>query len=210
VKQLNAVKQHIDLTFIKHDMLALIEESKEGVTRVKQIVQDLKDFSRTDQADWQWADLHQGLDSTLNIVWNELKYKAEVIKEYGELPEIECIPSQLNQVFLNLLVNAAHAIETHGTITLRTGVKDQAWVWVEVIDTGKGIAPGQVHKIFDPFYTTKPVGQGTGLGLSLSYNIVKKHHGEIKVKSKPGEGAAFSVLLPLRQADTQARTVQRG
>jgi PAS domain S-box-containing protein len=198
VKQLHLIKQHIDLEFIQQDVRALIEESKEGVTRVKQIVQDLKDFSRADQVDWQWADLHHGLNSTLNIVWNELKYKADVNKEYGELPEIECIPSQLNQVFMNLLVNAAHAIEGHGTISIRTGVEDQARVWVEVADTGKGIAAEHLQKIFDPFFTTKPVGQGTGLGLSLAYGIVEKHNGKLTVKSEVGKGTVFRIILPIR------------
>jgi signal transduction histidine kinase len=167
---------------------------------VKNIVQDLKDFSHVDEAEWQWSDLHHGLDSTLNIVWNELKYKAEVVKEYGAPPEIECIPSQLNQVFMNLLVNAAHAIENRGTITIRTG-HDGDGAWVEITDDGKGIAPEHLERIFDPFFTTKPVGKGTGLGLSLSYGIVKKHKGRIEVDSRPGMGARFRVWLPVRQGE---------
>lgn len=202
LQQMRDVTQRVDLDYIKQDIRALIKESKEGVTRVKHIVQDLKDFSRTDRIDWQWSDLHTGLESTLNIVWNELKYKAEVIKDYGTLPEIECVPSQLNQVFLNLLVNAAHAIETRGTITIRSGVKDNEWVWVDVADTGKGIEPDNLLKIFDPFFTTKPVGQGTGLGLSLSLNIISKHKGQIKVRSEPGNGAVFTVWLPVSQKNS--------
>ncbi|MEW5944004.1 MAG: ATP-binding protein, partial [Pseudomonadota bacterium] len=179
---------------------ALMSESKEGISRVKQIVQNLKDFSHVGAEDeWQWADLHKGLDSTLNIVWNELKYKAEVVKEYGNLPEVECLPSQLNQVFMNLLVNAGHAIEERGVITIRTGVEGEQ-VWVEIADTGKGIAPEHLSKIFDPFFTTKPVGKGTGLGLSLSYSIVQKHQGRIEVHSEVGKGAAFRVWLPQRRA----------
>lgn len=201
LQALRALKEKANLAYLRQDLHDLLAESKEGLDRVKKIVLDLKTFSHVDQAEWQVADLHQGLESTLNIVWNELKYKAEVIKEYGALPEVECIPSQLNQVFMNLMVNAAQAIENHGTITLRTGQTDEQ-VWVEVSDSGKGIAPEHLNRIFDPFFTTKPVGKGTGLGLSLSYGIVKKHHGRIDVDSTPGKGTTFRVWLPLRQATT--------
>jgi signal transduction histidine kinase len=142
------------------------------------------------------------LDSTLSIVNNEIKYKAEVIKEYGAIPEVECLSSQINQVFMNLLVNAAHAIEEHGTITLRTGLQNDE-VWVEVADTGKGIKPEHREKIFDPFFTTKPVGKGTGLGLSLSYGIIQKHHGRIEVHSEVGKGTTFSVCLPVKQPKSE-------
>jgi len=192
-------KDASDLAFIKEDIQSLMGECKEGITRVKKIVQDLKDFSHIDSNDeWQWVDLHQGLDSTLNIVRNELKYKAEIVKQYADLPEVECLPSQLNQVFLNLLVNAGHAIEVRGTITLRSGVADEQ-VWVEIEDSGKGIAPEHLQRIFDPFFTTKPVGTGTGLGLSLSYGIIQKHHGKIEVNSELGRGTRFRVWLPIQQ-----------
>lgn len=198
-EKLKAAREKLDIAFLREDLGNLMSESKDGITRVKQIVQNLKDFSHVDTADeWHLADLHQGLDSTLNIVNNEIKYKAEVVKEYGDLPEVECLPSQLNQVFMNLLVNAAHAIEERGTITIRTGRKGDE-VWVEIADTGKGIAPENLMKIFDPFFTTKPIGQGTGLGLSLSYGIVKKHGGRIEVESEIGRGTTFRVWLPVRQ-----------
>ena len=196
---LAALKKEIDLEYIKGDAPALIAESLDGLQRVKRIVQDLKDFSHVDQDEWLIVDLHSGLNSTLNIIHNELKYKAEVVKEYGNIPDIECRVSQLNQVFMNLLVNAAHAIETHGTITIRTGTEGQDWVWVEVIDTGTGIAPEHVKRIFEPFFTTKPVGQGTGLGLSLAYGIVDKHGGRIEVSSERGRGSTFRVCLPRQQ-----------
>jgi len=162
-------------------------------------VQDLKDFSHVDEADKQWANLERGLDSTLNVARNEIKYKADVVKEYAGIPDIECIPSQLNQVFMNLIVNAAQAIGERGTITVRTGVEQQH-VWVEVCDTGCGIPKDHLARIFDPFYTTKPVGQGTGLGLSLSYGIVQHHHGSIEVTSEPGQGSRFRVTLPIQYA----------
>jgi two-component system NtrC family sensor kinase len=200
--ELQRLKAELSLDFLRKDIPLLMAESKEGISRVSKIVQDLKDFSHVNSSqEWKWADLHQGLNSTLNVVNNEIKYKAEVIKEYGILPEIECLPSEINQVFLNLLVNAAHAIAEgqRGLITLRSGCDNQ-FVWVEVVDTGRGIAPENLKRIFDPFFTTKPIGKGTGLGLSLSYGIVTKHGGSIEVDSKVGIGTTFRVNLPQRQS----------
>jgi signal transduction histidine kinase len=197
---IKAIKAKADITFIKEDVGALMSESREGITRVKKIVQDLKDFSHADsEEEWQLADIRDGMESTLNIVNNEIKYKADVIKEYGDIPDIECLPPQLNQVFMNLFVNAAHAMEEQrGTITIRTGIQDDK-VWVEVKDTGKGIAPENLNRIFDPFFTTKPVGTGTGLGLSVSYSIIKKHHGNIDVSSEVAVGTTFRISLPVKQ-----------
>lgn len=198
---LKAAREKLDIAFLKEDLGDLMRESKDGITRVKDIVQSLKDFSHVDVSDeWHFANLHQGLDSTLNIVNNEIKYKADVVREYGELPDVECLSSQLNQVFMNLLVNAAHAINERGTITVKTGRYGDE-VWVEIGDTGKGISPESLKRIFDPFFTTKPVGQGTGLGLSLSYGIVQKHHGRIEVQSKLGQGTTFRIWLPLAQPE---------
>jgi PAS domain S-box-containing protein len=202
VDEIQRFKEQIDLGYLKNDIRSLLDESREGLTRVKKIILDLKDFSHSGaDEEWKWADLQQGLESTLNIVWNELKYKCEIIKEFGELPPVYCLPSQLNQVFMNLLVNAAHAIEQRGTVTLRSGLEGEE-VWVEIADTGKGIPPENLKRIFDPFFTTKPVGKGTGLGLALSYNIVAKHHGSIEVRSEPGKGATFRVRLPVEQPET--------
>lgn len=198
LERLQAMKNDVELSYLREDIHALIDESAEGVARVKKIVQDLKDFSRQEEAEWQMADLHKGLESTLNIVHNEIKYKAEVVREYGELPLIECIPSQINQVFMNLLVNAAHAIDEKGVIHVRSGTGD-GWVWVEVEDNGAGIPPEHMKHLFEPFFTTKPVGKGTGLGLSISYGIVQKHGGRIELESEPGKGSRFRVWLPQRQ-----------
>jgi PAS domain S-box-containing protein len=194
-QQLEQIKQEIDAAFLREDVGSLLSESLDGLDRVKRIVRDLKDFSHVDSGGRQHANLETGLDSTLNVVWNELKYKAEVVKEYGAVPAIECFPSQLNQVFMNLLVNAAHAIEERGKITLRTGC-DDVHVWVEVEDTGKGIREENLGRIFEPFFTTKAVGKGTGLGLSLSYGIIKKHGGRIEVRSEVGVGTVFRIELP--------------
>lgn len=200
LEQLSALRNELDLDFLKEDIPILIRESKDGIGRVTQIVKDLKNFSRVDNDEqWQWANLQQGIDSTLNIVASELKHKADVIKHYQPLPEIECLASQINQVVMNLVINAAQAMgPERGTITLSNGVEGDR-VWLEVADNGCGIAPHSLQKIFDPFFTTKPVGEGTGLGLSLSYGIVKKHHGDISVSSEVGRGTTFRVVLPIRQ-----------
>ena len=192
-------KARADFDFLQKDIVCLIDESIDGANRVKRIVDNLKDFSRVDTDEWHYANLEKGLDSTLNIVWNEVKYKAEVKHAYAGLPEIECVASQINQVFLNLLVNAAQAIEERGVITLTTGYDDDH-VWVEVTDTGCGIRPEHQGKIFEPFFTTKPVGKGTGLGLSLAYGIVKRHHGRLEVHSEFGTGSCFRLVLPRRRA----------
>ncbi|MEO5765272.1 MAG: ATP-binding protein [Casimicrobiaceae bacterium] len=188
-----------DVPFLREDIRSLLSESRDGLLRVKRIVQDLKDFSRGGAAEsWERVDLHAALDSTLNIVRNELKHKVRIERRYGVVPEIECLPSRLNQVFLNLLVNAGQAIDGQGTVTLTTACNaEEAWVVVE--DTGGGIAPEHRKRIFEPFFTTKPVGQGTGLGLSVSYSIVRKHGGRIEVESAPGKGTRFTVFLPLSQ-----------
>jgi two-component system NtrC family sensor kinase len=204
LQEIRRLKAEIDVEFLREDIGSLLSESLDGLQRVKQIVRDLKDFSHVDKAAREWANLETGLDSTLNVVWNELKYKAKVVKEYGDTPKIECMPSQLNQVFMNLLINAAHAIEEHGQINIRTG-HDETNVWLEVEDTGKGIAPENIGRIFEPFFTTKPIGKGTGLGLSLSYGIVNKHGGRIEVTSEVGKGSMFRVLLP-RNSDDDDKT----
>jgi signal transduction histidine kinase len=201
-QRLARLREEIELDYLEEDIPALMSESKDGIKRVRKIVQDLKDFSHVDaRQQWEIVDLIEGLESTLNIVNNEIKYKADVVKAYGEMPPVECLPNELNQVFMNLLVNAAHAIgdNQRGTITLRTGTAGSE-AWVEVEDNGSGIAPGDLKRIFDPFFTTKPVGKGTGLGLSLSYGIVKKHGGRIEVQSELGRGTTFRVCIPLRAA----------
>jgi two-component system, NtrC family, sensor kinase len=189
-------RQAVELDYLKEDLPQLLDESADGLTRVKKIVQDLKDFSRVDQADWQEADLNAGLESTLNVVRHEVKYKAEVVMALRPLPAVLCLAAQLNQVFMNLIVNASHAIVERGTLTLSSGTQDD-WVWVQVDDTGCGMSDEVRRRIFEPFYTTKDVGKGTGLGLSLSFSIVQKHGGAIQVRSTPGVGSKFRVWVPI-------------
>ena len=199
LERVRRIKQEKDYEFLRTDITQLMNESKEGLNRVAGIVKDLKDFSRPGDAQMQWADIRKGLLSTINIIWNELKYKCTVNKVFNDIPEIWCSPSQLNQVFLNLLVNASHAIADKGEITITTGQHDHE-VFLSIADTGEGIAPENIKRIFDPFFTTKPVGKGTGLGLSLSYSIVQKHRGRIEVSSQPGKGSVFTVWLPIKPA----------
>jgi signal transduction histidine kinase len=202
---LTSLKRDIDIDYLREDVGNLLSESLDGLQRIKRIVQDLKDFSHVSTTELQWANLEEGLESTLNVVWNELKYKAEIIKDYGRLPEIQCIPSQLNQVFMNLLVNAAQSIPDRGTITLRTRQEGES-VYVEISDTGSGIPQQIINRIFDPFFTTKPVGTGTGLGLSITHGIIRKHHGRIDVNSQPGHGTTFRITLPIKQPPAESRS----
>ncbi len=188
-------QQRTDIEFLRTDIVDLLRECVDGLARVRQIVQDLKDFSRVDSGEWQYADLNACFRSTLNVVRNEIKYKAEVEDQLGELPAVMCNAQQINQVLMNLLVNAAHAIESKGRITIRSGV-DGELVWLEVEDNGHGMTADVKRRIFEPFFTTKPVGKGTGLGLSVSYGIVAKHGGHFDVDTAPGRGTRFRLWLP--------------
>jgi two-component system NtrC family sensor kinase len=185
-----------DIAYILSDLDNLVSESVEGAQRVRQIVADLRDFSHINSPQAGPEDLNDLLDKTINVAWNELKYRTKLVREYSDIPAVMCYGGKLAQVFLNLLVNAAQAIEEHGTITIRTG-QDEAFVWVEVSDTGCGIPQENLHRIFDPFFTTKEVGKGTGLGLHLAYTTVQAHEGRIQVQSEPGIGSTFRIELPI-------------
>ncbi len=185
-----------DIEYILGDLDALLSESLEGAHRVRDIVQNLKSFARADDDVMQEANLNEGLEATLRVVWNELKYRIEVVKELGELPLVNCHAGQLNQVFMNLLVNASQAIATKGRIEIRT-VAHGNEVRVRIADTGSGMSPHLLGRIFDPFFTTKEVGKGTGLGLSISHGIVQRHGGRIEVESEEGVGTAFTIVLPV-------------
>jgi len=197
VDKLTELEDEVDLDFIKNDINKLLEQSGQGLERVRKIVLDLSIFTRKENAEnMDLIKIEEVMDSILSIVSNELKYKAELIKEYGDIPLIRGNAQQLGQVFINLLVNAGQAIEEKGKIIIKTYQQD-GYVCIDVSDTGKGIQEENLKKIFDPFFTTKPVGKGTGLGLTVSHEIIKKHGGEIRVKSKIGEGTTFTVMLPL-------------
>ena len=189
-------KKALKIDYITGDLNNLINESLEGADRVKKIVQDLKNFSRVDESEFKTADINSGLESTINIVWNELKYKATLVKEYGDIPLTVCNPGQLNQVFMNMLVNAAHAIEKQGEIRVRTWF-ERGLINITISDSGTGISEENQRRIFEPFFTTKEVGKGTGLGLSIAYDIIKKHNGIMKVDSEVGKGTTFTISIPV-------------
>ncbi len=193
---ISKIEKEMDIDFILEDIPNLIKESLEGAERIKKIVIDLKDFAHPGEQELEYANINRNLESTLNIVWNELKYKATVTKDYGDLPEVRCYPQQLNQVFMNILVNAAQAIEKQGEIRIVTRAVD-GQVEVAISDTGSGIPKENLSKIFDPFFTTREVGKGTGLGLNITYNIIQKHKGTIEVESEVGKGTTFTIRVPV-------------
>lgn len=189
-------KTEMDLAYIGDDSIALLDETKEGLFRIRDIVSSLRSFSHVDEAELKVASINECIESTLKMVWNELKYKCTVTKELASVPDILCYAGQLKQVLMNLLVNAGQAIEARGEITIRTWADDKN-VMVSFQDTGSGIDPANLDKLFNPFFTTKPIGKGTGLGLSISYGIIKRHGGKIDVTSKLGHGSLFTISLPI-------------
>jgi PAS domain S-box-containing protein len=193
-----AIKTEVDLDYILNDVPNLLRESRQGAERIREIVLDLKNFAHPGKEEFKHADIVKNIESTLNVVWNELKYKATIHKDYGELPPVMCIPQQLNQVFMNILVNAAQAIKGKGEIAIKTRRRD-GHVEISIRDTGCGIPKANISKIFEPFFTTKEVGKGTGLGLNVAYNVVRKHNGTIDVESGAGQGTTFIVKIPVEQ-----------
>jgi signal transduction histidine kinase len=192
-----------DTARIREAIAKLIQRSREGTQRVKKIVQDLRTFSRMDQAEIQEVDLHEEIDRNLALMEPRFKNEVRVERDYGELPRVRCYAGQLNQVFLNLLMNACDAIEEKGTIRITTR-RTPGGVRLEFADDGPGIPAEVQGRIFDPFFTTKPVGVGTGLGLSLSHGIIERHRGRIFVESEPGAGSTFVIELPLDAAPAEA------
>ena len=199
-QELAAFRRELKIDRIVPDIDKLIGESLDGANRVRKIVKDLNTFSRVDKGNSEVADLVECLESAVTIVWNELKYKVTLNRNYGTIPPLNCYPQQLNQVFMNLLVNAGHSIESQGLITITTW-SDNKTANVSIADNGCGIDPEHLNRIFEPFFTTKEVGKGTGLGLSISYDIIKKHHGDITVESMVGAGTTFTVRLPLENPE---------
>ncbi len=184
---------------ILSNMVHLLEESIQGVEKIKKIVLDLKTFARHEKDTMSLINLNEVLEGILNVVWNEIKYKAQLIKKYGQISSIECNPQKLGQVFINILINASQSIEDKGEIVITTYEKDK-YIHTKISDTGKGIPKSEINRIFDPFYTTKKTGEGTGLGLSLSYEIIKKYGGDISVESTLNQGTTFLISLPKKQS----------
>jgi signal transduction histidine kinase len=198
--QVRELKEKMDYGFLLEEMNNLLEGIQEGADRSSSIVKGLRSFSRLDDEKFQLHNIHDGIDSTLILLNNKIKNTIKVHKDYGDLKEIECLPSKLNQVFMNILTNCIQAIEDKGEIFIQT-VSSDIWVKIIIKDTGAGMSPEVKAHIFEPFYTTKDVGKGTGLGLSISYGIIEQHHGNIDVISEPGIGTEFIISLPRRQSD---------
>ena len=197
-ERIRDLSERIDISYTTQNLPELLNRSREGIRRIQQIVKDLRDFARLDEADLHEVDLNAGVESTLNIILGHARKKqVDVTFERSPLPPIACYPAKINQVVMNLISNAIDACSDGGKVTIRTA-KENGSVRIEVQDTGHGIDPAIRDRIFDPFFTTKPPGEGTGLGLSISYGIVQQHGGTIEVESQPGAGARFIVTLPLR------------
>ncbi|MEG4519862.1 MULTISPECIES: ATP-binding protein [unclassified Microcoleus] len=195
--------EEIELEFLSEDLSKLLSSMKMGTERIQQIVLSLRNFSRLDEAEMKPVDIHEGIDSTLLILNSKIKTAIKVIKDYGKLPLVECYPSQLNQVFMNIIANAADALLSNPNlrnkeIEILTEIAGVNQVVVKIRDNGNGIDPDAINRLFDPFFTTKPVGKGTGLGLSISYQIIEKHQGKIEVNSEIGQGAEFVIYLPIK------------
>ena len=196
---MTALKKKVNFAYIRNDVRNLVNETQEGVERVKTIIKDLKDYARTNtSSNFIPSDIHVGLKSTLNIANNQIKNRAQIKLELGDLPLVACAPSQINQVLLNLLVNAAQAIPDgkEGLITVRT-FSDGTFANIEIEDNGQGMSEEVLHKVFDPFFTTKDPGKGTGLGLSVSQKIIQNHKGSLTVVSTLGVGSTFKIKLPV-------------
>lgn len=196
--RLQHMREEFAEVYPQESMESLFSDSLYGLRQISEIVVNLKNFSRIDKAAVDNVDINECVISALTIGNNVIKHKAEVIRDFGVLPKVSCSPSQINQVFLNLVTNAAQAIEGYGRIMIKT-VADDQYVHVVVRDNGKGIPPENVARIYDPFYTTKPIGEGTGLGLSIVFGIIKDHGGQIQVKSEVGKGTAFCISLPIKR-----------
>lgn len=200
---LKELRHKLDIDFICSDIMSLVHESSDGAHRIKQIVMDLKDFAQIDDAQVKENDLNQCIRRTLNVIKHELRLVTHIHMKLGEIPLVQCNAQQINQLLSSLLLNAAQAIEGEGTITIKTWQEQQS-ILLSVTDTGSGIAPEIIKRIFEPFFTTKPVGNGIGLGLTVAYDIVRKHEGELRLESEPGKGSTFTVCLPLQRHEGEA------
>lgn len=198
LKKVEEYKKQKDVEFILSDYENLLNESMEGVFRIREIVQNLKTFSRTGQDEVQSVNVNDCILTALRVISNELKYKCNVVKDFSNIPNITCNPGNLLQVFMNILINASQAIAEKGTIKVKTFLNSQ-WVCVQISDNGCGISKENIKKLFVPFFSTKPAGQGTGLGLSVSYGIVQDWGGSIHVKSEVSKGSEFTIKLPVKR-----------
>ncbi len=207
--ELRALRQEMDVDFLLEDLQQLVVESQQGVGIIRDISLALRDFARSPDAQVKPRDLNAIAANTARIAYNEIKYRASMKQQLDCLQPVPCDASRLAQVVLNLLVNASHAIGESGRIRLATGNDDQ-WAWIEVEDNGCGMSPEVRQRLFEPFFTTKDAGKGTGLGMSLAWEIVADHGGRIEVHSEPGEGTLFRIWLPLAEPIGTVRTDGNG
>jgi len=191
-------KRNSDINFSMQEVQDLLRGIEEGASRTTEIVKGLRNFSRLDQNVVKKADMNEGIESTLTLLHSVYKDRVEIEKDFGKLPEVDCLPGQINQVLMNILSNALQAIPEQGKIFIKTWQENET-VKISIRDTGSGMSEAIRQKIFDPFFTTKDVGKGTGLGLSISYGIIEKHNGKIEVQSEPGKGTTFIITLPVNQ-----------
>jgi signal transduction histidine kinase len=195
--QVCVIKEEIDYEHTLEDLRSIIADCRHGAERIRDVVQNLRTFSRLDEAEFKKVDIHESLDSTLRLLSRYYTSgRIKLYREYGELPPVDCYAGQLNQVWMNLLVNAAQAVKDVGEVRIKTRHEGQKVV-VKISDTGCGIPPEYLKRIFDPFFTTKPVGEGTGLGLSVTYSIIERHKGAVRVESRLHKGTTFTVSIPV-------------
>jgi signal transduction histidine kinase len=210
LESIDAYIREIDPEFLYQEIETLINGIEEGAGRTREIVAGLRSFSRLDEDDFKPADIQQGIESTLMLLRNKIKNRIEVRKDFNPLPPVECVPGKINQVFMNIINNASDAIGDKGLITIKTRTGDQNDVVISIKDDGMGMKESVKRRIFEPFYTTKAIGQGTGLGLSISYGIIEKHNGTIAVKSAPGKGTEFIITLPVKQTEKDKKGGKKG
>lgn len=196
LNNLQELKARYNFDYLKEDLPELINDCLDGTCRIKNIVENLKRFTHPGMEEYGPIDMNNEIEKALSLVLNEVKYKCDIVKEYGKLPMIRGNPQQIEQVIMNVLINASHSIENKGSINIKTYAENRQ-VLVEITDSGMGIPKEIIDKIFDPFFTTKEVGKGTGLGLSIVYGIIEEHKGKIEVESKVGEGTRFRIRLPV-------------
>lgn len=210
LEEIESFTREIDPEFLGKEIQTLINGIQEGAERTKQIVLGLRNFSRLDEDDFKEADIHEGIESTLMLLRNKLKNRIEVEKNFGSLPPVECVPGKMNQVLMNIINNASDAIPENGKITITTKSVNDDSVVISIKDTGIGMKESVKRRVFEPFYTTKAIGQGTGLGLSISYGIIEKHQGTIEVNSEPGKGSEFIITLPVKQPQKSENRGKKG